>query len=493
MRVLEGLKPEKVFYFFEEISRIPRGSGNTKAISDYCVEFAKARGLWVKQDQVNNIIIKKPATEGKENSPTVILQGHLDMVTEKTNDSNHDFLKDGLKLLVEGDFVTADKTTLGADNGIAVAYALAILDSEDIVHPALEVLFTIDEETGMDGAKFIDMSGFEGKYLLNLDCDMEDTLMAGCAGGVRVNGEFTINRVSVSGDSYRVTVNGLKGGHSGSEIDKERGNANIILARVIDELFCANDRIRIKDFFGGNKDNAITREATANIVFAKEVSEKAYFLDDDTFDINDMINKLNAIIKNEYLASDENVQIEIIEEGYMTDVYVWDVESTINILTFLTLTPNGPTNMCFGMNGLVETSLNLGITSTQEESFKTVTTIRSVVASRKEQLRNKILRLIDLCNGEGNVQSDYPEWEYKRNSYLQTLLTDIYMREFDRKLKVDVIHAGLECGYLLQKKPDLDIVSFGPVMYDIHTTEERLSISSTELTYKFLLKILEEI
>lgn len=482
MRVLDGLKPERVFYFFEEISRIPRGSGNTKAISDYCVEFAKSRGLWVKQDEVNNVIIKKPATKGKENSPVVILQGHLDMVTEKTNDSNHDFMKDGLELMVDGDFITANKTTLGADNGIAVAYALAVLDSETITHPALEVLFTIDEETGMDGAKFIDMSEFEGKYLLNLDCDMEDTLMAGCAGGVRVNGQFSIKREPVSGKCYSIIVTGLKGGHSGSEIDKERGNANIILGRLLNDLYFDTD-IYVQHFEGGNKDNAITREAIANIVYDGE----------NVSPLMDKIDTFSKMLQKEYQASDEDVKILVKDNGSAENVMVWDEDSTFDILDFLAITPNGPTNMCYGMNGLVETSLNLGITKTEEDSFKTVTTIRSVVASRKEQLKNKIVRLIEMCAGETNIQSDYPEWEFKRNSYLQTLLTGIYKREFGKELKVDVIHAGLECGYLLQKKPDLDIVSFGPVMYDIHTTEERLSISSTELTYKFLLKILEEI
>ncbi len=486
MRVLEGLQPERVFYFFEEISRIPRGSGNTKAISDYCVEFAKERGLWVKQDEVNNIIIKKPATCGKENSPVVILQGHLDMVTEKTNDSEHDFMKDGLKLMLDGDFVTADSTTLGADNGIAVAYALAVLDSNDLPHPALEVLFTIDEETGMDGAKFIDMSEFEGEYLLNLDCDMEDTLMAGCAGGVRVNGEFQLNRIKVFGTSYTVTVSGLKGGHSGSEIDKERGNANVILGRFFHEIFFDMEEIYIKDFTGGNKDNAIPREASASIVIENDADNIVKGV------ILDKVNEFNKILKNEYAASDGEVYISITENGPVTEM-VWDVDSTFDVLDFIMLTPNGPTNMCYGMNGLVETSLNLGITMTEDTCFKTVTTIRSVVASRKENLKKKIISLIEICGGEATVQSDYPEWEYKRNSKLQTLLTDIYRREFNRELKVDVIHAGLECGYLLQKKPGLDIVSFGPVMHDIHTTEERLSISSTELTYRFLLKILEEI
>lgn len=492
MRALEGLKPEKVFYFFEEISKIPRGSGNTKAVSDYCVDFAKARGLWVKQDEVNNIIIKKPATAGRENSPVVILQGHLDMVTEKTNDSNHDFMKDGLELIVEGDFVTANKTTLGADNGIAVAYALAILDSDDIAHPALEVLFTIDEETGMDGAKYVDMSDFEGKYLLNLDCDMEDTLMAGCAGGVRVNGQFSLNRTKVTGTSYTITVSGLKGGHSGSEIDKERGNANIILGRVINDLLDKTDRIYIKDFSGGNKDNAITREAVANIVLAKEAKDVVFF-GEHFVDVEEKVNAFEMLIRNEYSSSDTDVYIKIENNGEVKDETVWEQYEAGQIIDFMMIVPNGPTNMCFGMNGLVETSLNLGITETRDDCFVTVNTIRSVVASRKEYIKKKIMRLIEVCGGEAVVMSDYPEWEYKRNSHLQTLLTDIYNREFGRTLKVDVIHAGLECGYLLQKKPDLDIVSFGPIMYDIHTTEERLSISSTELTYKFLLKILEEI
>lgn len=481
-RVLEGLKPQKVFYYFEEISNIPRGSGNTKAVSDYCVRFAKDRGLYVRQDELNNVIIKKSASKGRENSPAIVLQGHLDMVAEKTAASDHDFLKDGLKLMVEGDYITAKDTTLGADNGIAIAYSLAVLDDDTITHPSIEAIFTIDEETGMNGAKFIDLSDIEGKYLLNLDCDMEDTLMAGCAGGVRVDGRFPLNCVKKSGNVYEIKVSGLKGGHSGSEIDKERGNANIILGRVLGKVY-EQLPISVMEFSGGNKDNAITRTAACKILSESDLEYR----------LSELLKNIEADLKKEFEASDPDVYINSYKIENVTDAMVWGDSEAENIIAFLNLTPNGVMNMCFGMNGLVETSLNLGITTTEKEYFHTVNTIRSVVASKKELVKEKVIRLIKLLGGNAEFCSDYPQWDFKRDSYLQKKLTEIYKREFDRELKVEIIHAGLECGYLLQKKPELDIVSFGPVMYDIHTTEERLSISSTEMTYKFILKILEEL
>ncbi len=481
MRVLEGLQPKKVFYYFEEISRIPRGSGNTKAVSDYCVQFAKERNLWVKQDELNNVIIKKPATMGRENSPAVILQGHLDMVAEKTNTSTHDFMKDGLKLKVEGDFVTADETTLGADNGIAIAMALAVLDTDNISHPDLEVLFTVDEETGMEGAQNIDMSDFKAKYLLNLDCDMEDTLMAGCAGGVRVDVSFDIERKEILGNYYQIKVNGLKGGHSGSEIDKDRANANIVLARILYMISKYTDGLYIEEFTGGNKDNAIPREACANVVVTN-----------DAFDLKACAYYAIAGIKKEYSLTDPDLNLDI-EEKRNVCKNVWNSECSNRVIEYLNAIPNGATRMSNDFSLLVETSLNLGIAKTTEDAFCITHTIRSIINSKKQELKDKVVLIAKLSGAKAKILSDYPEWEYKRDSYLQTKLTEIYKKEFDRELKVDVIHAGLECGYLLEKMPDLDAVSFGPVMYDIHTTEERLSISSTKLTYDFLIKILEEL
>ncbi len=478
MRVLENIKPERVFYFFEEISKIPRGSGNTDAISEYCVDFANKHNLSVNKDEVNNVIIKKAASIGREADAGIILQGHMDMVCEKVNDSLHDFINDGIELMIEGDFVTAKGTTLGADDGIAVAMALAILEDDTLSHPALEVIFTIDEETGMDGAKYIDLSDIQGKYVLNLDCDIDGVAFAGCAGGIRIDLNFEFNTVNTNKETYMITVNGLKGGHSGSEIDKERANSNMLIGRILGKLHnCMDfDLIAIN---GGTKDNVITRET--NCIVA-------------TDDYDCLFKKINEImldLSNEYVVTDPSIQINIEKYNIDGEILAINEETKKNIIMFLNTVPYGPQNYSMDIKGLVETSLNLGIIETLENSLKMGISVRSTVRSRKYLVVEKIKYLASLTNALFNIHGDYPEWEFNRNSKLQEIIVKEYKELFGQEMKIDMIHAGLECGYLLDKKKDLDILSFGPQMYDIHTPEERLSISSTAKVYRLVTRLLE--
>lgn len=479
-----NLQPEKVFYYFEEISKIPRGSGNTKAVSDYCVDFAKKRNLYVRQDELNNVVIKKPATAGYEDKPAVIIQGHLDMVAEKDSDSSHDFMKDPIKLIVEGDFITADKTTLGADDGIAVAAGLALLDDSDVKHPELEVIFTVDEETGMEGAMGLDMCDIHGKYMLNLDSEDDGIITVGCAGGKSTEVKFDMELSEVAGVIYQIKISGLKGGHSGVEIHKERANANILIARVLKYI---NDRIaiRITTMNGGSKDNVITKESTA--IFVLHGHED---VEENMAKLSAIFEEVVDIIKNEYVVSDNDIDISL-SDGEYGIFYAASRKATDNILAFMNVVPFGPQYRVPGMNGLVETSLNMGILKTDKGTVNISMSIRSSVKSRKQLIADKIEALAKLTGGEFSSGGEYPEWAYKADSPLQKLLCDIYKEKFGEELKIDVIHAGLECGYILEKKPELDVVSFGPQMYDIHTTDERVSISSVAKMYEFVKAILE--
>lgn len=479
MRVLENLVPNKVFYYFEEISSIPRGSGDLEAVSDYCVNFAKERNLTVRKDELNNVVIKKPATEGRENDTAVIIQGHLDMVCEKTTESNHDFENDGIELLVDGDWISANGTTLGADNGIAIAYALAILDDNTISHPALEVIFTADEEIGMFGAKALDMSDLTGKYMLNLDCEEDGICYAGCAGGARLEAQFDIERTSSKGTLYTITVKGLKGGHSGAEIDKERANASMIMGRVLHKI---DDTMNfgIVSVNGGSKDNVITRENIAQIVAE----------DEDT--LKKIIDDFNTEIKNEYAVTDENI-IVTIEKGEYGEYNVVCKDNQDDVITFMYTVPYGPQNYCTDVKGVVETSLNMGVVNTTEDKIVIVMSVRSMIRSRKQLLLDRVKCLALKLNAKVEIGADYPEWEFKRNSALQDIMKKTYFDMYKEEIEMNVIHAGLECGYFLEKNPELDVLSFGPQMFDIHTPEERLSISSTKKVYDLVLELLKNI
>lgn len=481
MSLLEkhNLQPAEVFKYFEEMAAIPHGSRNTKAISDYLVDFAKKYELEHYQDELNNVVIIKEATPGYEAADAIIIQGHMDMVCEKESGCDIDFEKDGLDLYVDGDFLKARGTTLGGDDGIAVAYALTILASNELSHPRLEVVITVDEEIGMLGAEGIDLSMLKGHKMLNIDSDVEGHFLTSCAGGMHVETKIPVTFEEACGALYTVCVTGLEGGHSGAEIDKEHGNANIIMGRVLKAL-SAEVEYGIVSLAGGLKDNAIPRECTADLLVNK----------DDVDAMTAILEQLKPVLANEFMASDKDVTIVYEAKGEQT-APVLSVASQTKVIFYLRNVPNGVQHMSRIMPGLVETSLNLGIMELKEDCLYMMTSIRSSVSSRKADLADKLEYLIEFLGGEVTVGGDYPAWEYKADSDIRETISSVYKELFDEEPVFEAIHAGLECGILSGKIENLDCVSFGPNNYDIHTPKERLSISSTEKVWKLLVEFLK--
>lgn len=481
MAVLENCEPKRVFHYFEEITKIPHGSGNTKEISDYLVNFAKEHGLSYVQDEMNNVVIYKPAYKGYEDAPVVILQGHMDMVCEKRPDVEHDFTKDPLNLSVKDGYISANGTTLGGDDGIAVAYALALLESDDIPHPALEVLITVDEEIGLLGAVGLDCSVLKGRRLINLDSEAEGSIWISCAGGLTGISHIPVQRVETEGEKLQVKVCGLMGGHSGAEIDKNRANANILMGRFLYGLKKQAD-YEILSLEGGKKDNAITRETVAELLVAKEMTEavKAY------------AKEQQAKLREEYAGSDEGIAIEILEKGTEKGA-VLHPTSREKVLFYLMNVPFGIAKMSGSIEGLVETSSNIGILKLFEGELSASSSVRSSVEAARDALSDKIEYLTEFLGGEYEVQGAYPAWEYRKESPLRDKMVEVYEQVYGEKPNVVAIHAGLECGLFYKKMEGLDCVSLGPNMKDIHTSEEVLDIASTERVWKYLLKVLENL
>ncbi len=486
MRVLEGIKPEKVFYYFEELCRIPHGSGNIQKISDYLVSFAKERGLEHYQDALGNVIMIKEASKGYEDATPVMLQGHMDMVAVKRPDCKLDLERDGLSLKVDGDRIYAQDTSLGGDDGIAVAYGLAIMDGDAIKHPRLELVITVDEETGMDGAREIDLSVCRAHTLLNLDSEEEGIFLAGCAGGARVNFEKEYQISEENGILCRVKVSGLIGGHSGAEIHKERGNANKLLARVLNAL-AQTVKYHLISWDGGLADNAIPREAVAGLLFPKELGQDG----DIQEKLQEFMGEIERQLKAELAEKDSEVKIETEVLG-REKAFVLSREETKKMVSFIHALPNGVQAMSGAMEGLVETSLNLGILKYEAGKFGMGISVRSSQESAKRELIATLQSLAYLADMPFRVSGDYPGWTYRKDSPLRDKMTAVYMEMFGKKPEIQAIHAGLECGLLACKIENLDCVSIGPDMKNIHTTEEELSISSTERVYCFVLKLLEE-
>lgn len=480
MGVLSGLEPKAVFYYFEEISKIPHGSGNIKQISDYLVDFAKERGLIYFQDEMQNVIIMKEATKGYEKEPVIILQGHMDMVAVKKPDCKIDMKTEGLQLAVDGDNIYAKGTSLGGDDGIAIAYALALLDAKNLCHPRLEIVITVDEEVGMDGARKIDLSMLKGNRMLNLDSEEEGIFLTSCAGGARVKCSLPLNRTQEEGCAFEICIKGLLGGHSGTEIQKERGNSNCLMGRI---LYCLSKRlpIKIEKLEGGLADNAIPRETKAVLVCTE--ADKAVFMES--------FQKTAYKIKEEFSTKEPNCKITV-EEGKKGSYSCISIEDTIKAAAFILALPNGVQAMSADIEGLVETSLNLGILSLQENKLCADFSVRSSVESAKDILIEKLQAITKLAGGNCEVSGEYPGWKYRVNSPLREKMVVLYEKMYGVKPKVEAIHAGLECGLLGSKIKDLDCVSFGPNIKDIHTTEETLSIVSVQRVWDYLVKLLEE-
>ncbi len=477
--VLQDIDYKKIFYYFEEISKIPRGSGNCKEISDYLADFAKSRGLFFRQDEAFNIIIKKPASPGYEGCPALILQGHMDMVCEKVKESNHDFLKDGLKLYVEEDFLAAKDTTLGGDDGIAVAYALAILEDDSLLHPPLEVVITTDEEVGLLGASALDTSDLEGKYMINIDSENEDTLLVSCAGGMTSHCAIPVALERKAGKKLTVTVKGLLGGHSGAEIDKNRVNADILLGRLLYDL--RKQSFDIISLQGGLKQNAIPREASAELLVKEE----------DSYQVLNEVKFLAEKYKNECRSNEPDLAVVTVQ-GEEKEYACLDADSRQRILCMLMDTPNGIQVMSPNIEGLVESSLNLGELYYADGAYHFVYGVRSSQASYKFYMSDKLCALTRQLGGSYSYDGEYPGWEYKKDSRLREIYGAACQEMFGRPVKIEAIHAGLECGILAEKMGDMDIISIGPDMKNIHTTEERLSISSTKRLYDLLCRVLKD-
>lgn len=479
MAVLENCEPKRVFHYFEEICKIPHGSGNTKQISDYLVQFAKDHGLDYIQDEMNNVVIYKPGTAGYENAPTVIIQGHMDMVCEKRPDVEHDFTKDGLNLSVEGDYISADGTTLGGDDGIAVAYGLALLESDTIAHPPLEVFITVDEEIGLLGAVGFDCSVLKGRRFINLDSEAEGSLWISCAGGLSGVSHIPVTRLEAKGEKLTVKISGLMGGHSGAEIDKNRANANSLLGKFLYGLKKAAD-YELISVQGGQKDNAITRESVAELLILKE----------DLKAVEEYAAYMQNAWREEYAGTDEEITVTVSDEGEK-EVKVFHPTSKEKVVFFLVNVPYGVQKMSGTIEGLVETSTNIGILKTSEDEVLGSSSIRSSVETARDALSDKIQYLTEFLGGEYERQGVYPAWEYRKDSPLRDKMVEVYEEMYGEKPNVVAIHAGLECGLFYKKMEGLDCVSLGPDMKDIHTSEEVLSVSSTERVWKYLVKVLE--
>lgn len=477
---LEQMDYKGIFKYFSEISKIPRGSGNEVEISEYLVRFAKSRGLMYNKDSANNVIIIKEASPGYENEAAIMLQGHMDMVCEKRKDGTHDFLKDGIKLLVDGDYLHADGTTLGADNGIAVAYILALLSDDNLKHPRIEAVITTDEEVGMNGAKALDLSSLKAEYMINLDSEEEGYLLASCAGGLTGTCTLPLKRVTEEGKVIKVNIGGLKGGHSGMDIVNNRSNANKILARLLFDLR-EKASFGVIHMEGGYKDNVIPREAFAKLLIASE----------DYKQISDSIGEIMQIYKKELESSEPELDygIEDLGDGKYETLHPTSFEKLLFILTQI---PYGVQVMSSDIEGLVESSLNLGIFRLEEEEAIICNSVRSSKSSYKYYISNKLKYLVEFLGGDYIVRSEYPAWEYKKESKLREHLKKHYKEMYGKDMKVEAIHAGLECGLIAEKMPGIDIVSIGPDMSRVHTIDERVSISSTIRVYKFLERIIEE-
>lgn len=480
MSAIKGYEPADVLKFFEEICSIPHGSGNIEKISDYLVSFAKERGLYYRQDESKNVVIKKEGSAGYEKSAPVIIQGHMDMVAVKVDSCTKDLEKEGLDLeVVNGDLLCAKGTSLGGDDGIAVAYALALLDSDTIPHPPLEVVVTVDEEIGMIGASAMDVSDLEGKIFLNIDSEDEGVFTVSCAGGLSAICHIPYETEDESGTLLTLKLTGFKGGHSGVEINKGRLNSNLVLGRL---LYAVKNDLRIVSVSGGEKDNAISKISEAVILVQG----------DNTSQIKEKIMKEFRAVKAEYASVETDLHLEMSQIPHAT-IRCMTAESSYKTIVALTNFPNGIQRMNPDMKDMVQTSLNLGILKMNDDEIIITSALRSSVESEKVDLFHKVEAFVSLLGGTVEIQGDYPGWAYRPESRLRDTMVEVYRLQYGQEPVVEGIHAGLECGIFASKIDDLDCISFGPQMKDIHTTNEVLSIASTARTWTLLKSTLAEL
>ena len=476
---LAGLEPNAVFSYFEELCAIPHGSRNTKAISDYLTAFAKEKGIAVEQDALNNVVMYCPGTCGYEDRGPVILQGHMDMVCEKDANCSINMETDGLDIDHDGEWVFAHGTTLGGDNGIAVAYMLALAADPTIAHPPLELIFTVDEEIGMEGAAGVDLSRLKSRTMVNLDSESEGIFTVSCAGGIRTVISMPVQRRVVYGPCVKLIVDGLRGGHSGVEIHKPLANANKVMADFLGRVQQIMP-LCITKLTGGAKDNAIPRSCEVTLIPLGVNVER----------INDIAQQLQNEIRTRF---DEPNAVVYGDNVDALGGNALTAECTAKVIALLNAAPNGVQAMSRDIAGLVQTSLNLGVVALEDNALNLTFALRSSVNQEKSDLRARLKELADFYGADVSEMGDYPAWEYKKDSVLRETMVNIFRRMYNKEAEVVAIHAGLECGLLSEKLPGLDCVSIGPNMQDIHTSRERLSIASTKRTWEFLLEILKEL
>jgi dipeptidase D len=477
------LQPEKVFLYFDEICRIPRASKKEEKIMEYLLQFAGRHNLPAKQDAAGNVLISKSASKGMENKPVVVLQSHVDMVCEKNRDTVHDFDTDPIVPYVDGDWVRAKGTTLGADCGIGIAASLALLADRELKHGAIECLFTVDEETGLTGAKNIESGFFTGKIMLNLDSEDDGELFIGCAGGIDTQALFTYTKESAPSNhtAFKASVTGLLGGHSGDDINKERGNSIKILTRF---LRMAADKygVRLSKYEGGNLRNAIPREAYAVFVVKSNSAEK---LKND-FDL------FSKDILNEYKTTEPNLKLSLEQTGLPE--YLIDESTQFELLCGLHCCPSGVLNMSMEISGLVETSTNLAsVKFVNSNQILVGTSQRSSVESRKNDASDMVKSVFKLTNATVSVGEGYPGWQPNLDSRVLKVTREAYIKLFGAEPAVKAIHAGLECGLFSEKYPGLDMISFGPTIRGAHSPDERLEIATVDKFWKLILETLANI
>lgn len=478
---ITGYKPEKLFHFFEDISAIPRGSANEKAISDYLVAFAEERNLWYHRDALFNVIIKKPANAGAKEKPAVMLQGHTDMVCEKLAGVAHDFTTDPLDLIIKDGVLSANGTTLGGDNGAAVACMLAILDDDTLTHPALECVFTTQEEIGLNGAEALDKSLLSARTMINLDSEDEGVATVSCAGGLRFGLTRPITRSKKEGMLLHLEATGLLGGHSGTDINKEHQNANLLMARMINHLFHNTDALLV-DFNGGTKDNAIPRETSATLFYSDEVAAK---------NAENLALALSADFSSEICPYEPAFQFLVSTENGTADVI--SAEDGKAFITAMCLAPNGVQFRNMNLDGFTVTSLNLGIAATDETSASLVFAPRSSVATLMSALKEKLCLLAETFGFEVSMHGEYPGWSFAEVSPIRDVFVQSYKELFHDDLKIEAIHAGRECGLFSDAIPGLDAIAVGPTIRGCHTPDEHLPLDSFERFYELLTDVLKKL
>lgn len=478
MRKLVGVKPERVFYHFEEISKIPRESYHEKAISDYLVEFGKKLNLETYQDKYYNVVLRRKATPGYENAPGIVIQGHMDMVCEKESDSNHDFRKDPIDLIVDGNRLRANKTTLGGDNGIAIAMGMAILEDESIKCGTIELLATTSEEIDLNGALSLEPNILKGKMLINIDSEDEGVITVGSAGGVEIDILLPIEKETLTDvNLYTLSLEKLQGGHSVVEINQKRGNANKILAEVLHNLKTLTD-YSLVEVFGGSKDNAIPRSGKVVLASSK--------------DIKDIITKVADEVKAKYVSFEPEMSFTL-EATTAKEVSVLSKKTLDSYIKTIEEIPTGVNTWMKEYPEIVESSDNLAIVKTLDENINIIVSLRSSDPEVLSELKDKIASILKENNASFEFSAGYPEWKFRAESKLREKALEVYKKLYNKDMKVEVIHAGLECGAISQNYPDIDFISVGPNLRDVHTPSEYLEIDSTERVYNYVVELINSL